>query len=47
MVEIIYQRLFNKFPEVYKIKTHAFLGNYSNMLYDLGKYQEAIAKYEF
>ena len=45
-MEEIYQRLFAKYPELYTKKSHAFLGNYANVLYDNGKYELALEKYE-
>lgn len=45
-VEVIYKRLFTKYPELYTERSHAFLGNYANVLYDNGKYDLALQKYE-
>lgn len=33
-------------PQLEKDKSYAFLGNYANVLYDMGKYNIAVEKYE-
>lgn len=45
-VESVYRRLFTTHPKLEEDKSYAFLGNYANVLYDMGKYDIAVVKYE-